>query len=135
MTQFILCKQNGAACSRCNIEWISIEEDSFLSEVASYVFPNTDDKNIFTLVFDGESFDSICTAAQRDMAEGKSFAETNLFSCMKSLLESCNEFVLWYAREYDDLDYVYDGESLLQKIEESLVDSSCEMYLRYSCHG
>ena len=131
MTQFVLCKQNGVIDSGCRIMMVPAERDCFLSKAASSLFPDTQEESLFTIVFDDESFDSLCTAAQQDMAEDKPFTETKLFQCLEKLLESCSEIAFWYAHDYDDLDFVCDKESLLKKIEEALIDSRCELYARY----
>jgi hypothetical protein len=131
MTQFALCNEDALLKTKSPFSKVSIENDSFLSDVASDVFSGIDTKNIFTIELNGCSFDAICTAAQRDLAEGRKFSETSLFLCIEWLLETCKSLVFWYGCDYDDLDYVYDRESLLGKIEEALIDSSCELYVRY----
>lgn len=132
MSQFVLCIEDKPVEVNAPFLRVSIEEDNFLSGVATDVFPETEKKNIFTVAaLNGKPFDSICTAAQVDLAEGKQFSDTELFLCLGWLLESSSNLVLWYGRDYDDLDCVYDRQSLLKKTEDAVVDSSCELYVRY----
>lgn len=131
MTQFVLCSENKPLQEKSPFTRVSIEEEGFLSDVASDVFSTTDKKKIFTVALNIDSFDSICTTAQIDLAEGRKFSETLLFQCIDWLFESCNSLVFWYGGDYDDLDCVYDRANLLEKVEEALGDSNCEFYVRY----
>jgi hypothetical protein len=131
MTQFVLCYADRPLKIKPPFSKISIEDDSFLSGVALDVFPDIDKKSIFTVALDGSSFDSICTTTQIDLAEGKMFSETSLFVCIGWLLDTCTGLVFWYGRDYDDLDCVYGRDELIEKTEGAIIDSNCELYVRY----
>lgn len=106
-------------------------EDEFLISIAGELFPSLPIEEVFTVNINGHDIDSLMLDAQRMVIAYSKFEETDLYRTIAQIVPAVDELILWYGSSYEDLDYVYDTLDLLSKLEESIRDSACELYIHY----
>ena len=128
MTQFALV----ITSNRCSgLTPVEEQGDDFLMGVASKLFSDSSIDKIYIIEVDGEDIDSLMLSAQRLVIGSSKFEETALYRVIAQVVQAVDELIFWYGSDYDDLEYVYDAPALLDKLEEAIKDSSCEIYSHY----
>lgn len=131
MTQFALVKINGQGVVDNSLVKLSDVDDSFLENVAKELFPKSQLNDLYCFQVGGFNFDEIFLGAQKQINVGMTFEQTDLAKLLKSIFDKADEIVCWYGSDYDDLDNVGGIDSLLEKLEMSVREPSCEAYVYF----
>ena len=131
MTQFALVKMNGQEIVTDCLGKLSDVDNSFLEDIANKLFSESQLGNIYCFQVGNSDFDGLFLEAQKQINLGVSFEQTDLAKLLKSTFDWIDEIVCWYGSDYDGLDNVDGINSLLEKLDMSVREPSCEAYIYF----
>lgn len=102
-----------------------IDNDLYLKGRAKVFFHTNCTDGIYTI----PNFDSLCVCAQKNIGNGISITQTDLFKVLQWIQDE--EIYMWYGAECDDLDSIENFETLVNAISNGLLTSSGELYIHY----
>ncbi|MDO5525049.1 MAG: hypothetical protein Q4F85_03065 [Prevotella sp.] len=102
-----------------------IDNDLYLKGRAKVFFHTNCTDGIYTI----PNFDSLCVCAQKNIGNGISITQTDLFKVLQWIQDE--EIYMWYGTECDDLDSIENFETLVNAISNGLLTSSGELYIHY----
>jgi hypothetical protein len=128
MTQFILVI--GIQPQNIGVVCHSIDEaDKFQKDIAHELFTNEQLKYCWCLK--RESVHDLFSQAQLQISEGENIEKTIIGKLLLRLFRSCQEIVLWYSADFNDLPEFTDIEAAMNEISSALMESDGEVYLRF----
>jgi hypothetical protein len=127
MTQFMLVI--GSQPQNMDVVCQSIYESDRFLRIAHKLFTDEQLKSCWSL--EGELVHDLFSDAQTQISEGISIEETRIGQLLLRLFRSCQEVVLWYSSDFDDLPEFTDIEAAMKEISSELMRSAGEIYLRF----
>lgn len=130
MTQFALAKVRQNAGERTHLHFTRDVDEGLIGRAATHIFK--DSSSIFVLTPYGSSFDEIYLSAQRDVAEGMSPDETDLFLALSEISSDISALALWYGNDFIGLPLVTNWKDLFFVLSRDLEEPSLETYVLLS---
>lgn len=128
MTQFVLV----ASPERCSgLVPVSNSNDAFLQEMSAKLLPDATADELFTIDLDGRNIDELMLNAQMAINGAARFETTELYDLIRRLALVVNDMVFWYSSDYEHLDRTNDVSVLLDDMQHSVRESTCEFYRHY----
>jgi hypothetical protein len=131
MTQFMLVVGNQPKGTIINFS--AIEKNSgFLNRIAQQIFTEEQLRGCWCPVnVVGEIVHDLFSQAQTALLDGESIYDTIIGQCLVQLFQSCQEVVLWYSSDFDDLPQYTIIEVAMNEISTQLIIESGEVYLHF----
>jgi hypothetical protein len=131
MTQFMLVVGNQPKSTI--IEFSAIEKDSgFPNRIAHQIFTEEQLRVCwYPANVAGEIVHDLFSQAQTALLEGESIYDTIIGQCLVQLFQSCQEIVLWYSSDFDDLPQYTIIEAAMNEISAQLIIESGEVFLHF----
>lgn len=131
MSQFLLAQGVEVSLLPRSTKLIPASSDEFLCDAAEQIFGAEILVEVVTVVSDGEDFDTVFVRAQREVSEGKDYADTKLNALLTTLTRAAKQVALWYGNDFVDLEPVYDAQTLSRVVRDGLSLPSVEVYALY----
>jgi hypothetical protein len=129
MTQFMLVIGNRPQDPDLVCRSIDEEASRWLQNIARELFIDEQLKSCWYL--DRELIHDLFSQAQTQLFAGESIEQTSVGQLLLELFRSCEETVLWYSIEFDDLPEFRNIEAAMNEISTQLIRPSGEIYLRF----
>ncbi len=128
MTQFVLIISN--SCNE-NLLPASKEFNLFSYDVVNKKYPNLSIVDSYVIDFENKDIDDLMLDAQQLISSSYKFKQTKLYSIIQEIAIIADEIIFWYGSDCEDLDNIYDVETLLGELESSIRESNCEFYAHF----
>lgn len=131
MSQFLLA--HGLALSPLP-SWMKVSPvsgNAFLTAAAAQLFGRDNVHDVATVSVGDDDFDSIFVQAQRELNQGRAFADTKLSELLAVLCCYAQGLALWYGNDYADLQVVRDPLELERIVRVGLLSPSVEAYAMF----
>jgi uncharacterized protein YpmS len=131
MTQFMLVI--GIQPQEANIVCRSIgEADEFSKKLAHQLFTDRQMELCwYPESLNGESVHDLLSLARTHIMEGGDIKDTIIGQLLIKVFQLCDETVLWYSHDFDDLPEYTNIEIAMNEISCELIKMAGEIYLRF----
>jgi hypothetical protein len=127
MTQFMLVI--GAQPQNMGVVCQPIHEDKYLNKIACELFTEVQLESCWFL--EKDSVHDLFSLAIADISAGINIRQTIIGQLLLKLFQTCQEIVLWYSSDWNDLPEFTDIEAAMNEISLELMESAGEIYLRF----
>lgn len=101
--------------------------DEIQQRVAARYLPSIPQSRLVTC----DAFDNLVIEASRQVADGESFAHTELFDLIDAIVTICDEVLIWYDQYFEHLLILRTREELLAYCDKQIRTELLEIYCHY----
>jgi len=137
MTQFLLVASVQPYSEFSDLIFTPVQEDSFLAEVASTLFP-TPSKPIWSIAPSGAEIGEVAYEAREAVLTGTEIGNTTLGRFLQQAMSRHDALALFYASDFAQLPRATTPKELLELIDEQLRvedGSNLELYALWPADG